>query len=254
MSNEKLLVLNSKDRTDGTNGRFTVQFNDSSCQQVVKCLVKDLWIPNLFYNITSSNNTLEFKQNAQANTSINIPTGQYSIDQLIVQIKNSMDAVLIDGTIVTITKSSTLFTLTFTFTGAGTVANNNVVLFNTSSISDVIGLKSTNVATFIINLEMPFNLKGVEYVQVHSDQVGEVHGLDSGVSGYIDLVESVSLAETPFGTIAHRQNNNDELAMILYEQPRNLSIINVTLRDESGNRLILPDNAYVTVILKIFFD
>ena len=36
MSKEKLLIINSKDRNEGTNGDFTVLFNDSSCQQVLK--------------------------------------------------------------------------------------------------------------------------------------------------------------------------------------------------------------------------
>jgi hypothetical protein len=144
--------------------------------------------------------------------------------------------------------------LNFTFSGSGTPSNNNVVLFDDSSISDVLGLKSTNVATNSINLEMPYNLKGVEYVQVHSPQVAESHGLDAGVAGYISLLESVSLAETGYGSIAHRQNNDDELALLLYDQPRNLSRVSIVLRDESGKRLDLPDNAYTTVVLKIFFD
>lgn len=254
MSKEKLLVINSKDRIDGTNGAFTVVFNDSSCQQVVKVLVKDIWIPNLFYNITSSNNVLSLKQDIQATVFATVPQGQYSIDQLITVLKTKIDAVLIDGCVVTITKNPYIYTLNFTFSGSGTPSNNNVVLFDDSSISDVLGLKSTNVATNTINMEMPYNLKGVEYVQVHSPQVAEAHGLDAGVAGYISLLESVSLAETGYGSIAHRQNNDDELALLLYEQPRNLSRVNIVLRDESGKRLDLPDNAYATVVLKIFFD
>jgi len=254
MSKEKLLVINSKDRNDGTNGAFTVLFNDSSCQQVLKVLVKDVWIPNLFYNINSTNNVLSLQQNAEPTVFATVPQGQYTIDQLITVLKAQIDALLIDGAIVTITKNPYVFTLNFTFTGAGTPANNNVVLFADSLISDVIGLKTTNVATNSINLEMPFNLKGVEYVQVHSPQIADSHGLDAGVSGYISLLESVSLAETPYGSIAYRQNSDDELAMILYEQPRNISRVSIVLRDESGTRLILPDNAYTTVILKIFFD
>ena len=255
MSKEKLLVVNSKDRLSGTNGDFVVLFNDSSCQQVIKTLVKDVFIPNLFYNINDNNNTLEFKQNAEANQIVTVSIGQYSIDQLITQLKTSIDTKLIDGATVTITKHPTLYNLTFTFTGAVTPANNNITFFSVPSlISNEIGLTSNIGSSSVLTMPSPFNLKGPEYIQVHSPQVAETHGLDGGTSGYISLLETVSLAETAFGTIAHRQNNDDELAMLLYEQPRNMSRIGIVLRDESGVRMVLPDNAYVTVILKIYFD
>jgi hypothetical protein len=255
MSKEKLLVINSKDRTSGTNGDFEVLFSDSSCQQVIKTMVKDCFVPNLLYNINGTNNTLEFKQNAEPNQIVTVPTGQYTIDQLITQLKASIDTKLIDGVIVTITKGATLFNLIFTFSGAGTPANNSVTFFKDPSlIADLIGLTSDVGPSTVLTMPAPYNLKGPEYIQIHSPQVAETHGLDGGASGYISLLETVSLANTGFGTSAHRQNNDDELAMLLYEQPRNISRIRIVLRDESGVRMVLPDNAYVTVILKIFFD
>ena len=254
-SKEKLVVVNSKDRVSGTNSDFEVLFSDSSCQQVIKTLIKDVFLPNLFYNINDNNNTLQFKQNAEPNQIVTIPVGQYSIDQLITQMKASIDTKLIDGATVTITKHPTLYNLVFTFTGAVTPVNNDVTFFSAPSlIADSIGLTADVGPSSVLSMPSPFNLKGPEYVQIHSPQVAETHGLDGGASGYISLLETVSLAETAFGTIAHRQNNDDELAMLLYEQPRNISRIGIVLRDESGTRMVLPDNAYITVILKIFFD
>ena len=259
MSKEKILVINSKDKQSGTNGRFTVQFNDSSCQQVQKVLVKEIFVPNLFYNISNEvgrkNNTLTFSQNGLANITVTVPEGQYTVDNLITTLKGLIDGVLIDGVIVTITKNNITFKLTFTFTGAGTVANNNVQFFvATSTISPVIGLENDTASTNILVMNDIYNLVGSEYVQIHSDQVGEIHGLDAGASGYIDLVDTVSLSNTPFGSTAYKQNSDDELAEILYEQPKNLSIIKITLRDEQGNLLELPNNANCSIMLKIYFD
>jgi hypothetical protein len=115
MSKEKILILviNSKDKQSGTNGDFTVQFNDSSCQQVQKVLVKEIFVPNVFYNISDdgkrTNNTLTLSQNGLANITVTIPEGQYNIDLLMVELKNAIDTVLIDGAIVTVTRSSTHF-------------------------------------------------------------------------------------------------------------------------------------------------
>lgn len=255
-SREKIIVINSKDKTSGTNTDFVVLFNDSSCQQVIKCLVRDVFVPNLFYNINENNNLLYFKQNAEPATFITVPVGQYNVDNLATTLKTLLDAKLAFGTTVAITRDSITYKYTFTFSGAVAPANNNVVFFyDTSTIRDVIGLlQITNPANSIIVMDTIFNLKGIEIVQVHSPEIGEMHGLDAGATGYISLVETVSLATTPFGSVSHRQNNDDELAMIMYEQPKNLSRIRITLRDESGVKLDLPSNAHISVMVKIFFD
>lgn len=256
MSREKIIILNSKDKDEGTNTDFVLSFNDSSIQQVSKVLIKDLFIPNLFYNVNERNNVLFFKQNAEAIKSITLPVGQYNVDTLASEIKTQLESQLVFGTVVDITRSNITYKYTFTFSGAVSPANNQVIFYqDTSTIRDVIGLlQTTSPASNIIVMDTVFNLKGVEIVQVHSPEIGEMHGLDAGATGYISLLETVSLATTPFGSVAHRQNNDDELAMILYEQPKNLSIVKIVLRDEQGVKLTLPDNAHVSVMLKIFFD
>lgn len=256
MSREKIIVLNSKDKDEGSNTDFVLSFNDSSIQQVSKVLIKDLFIPNLFYNVNERNNVLFFKQNAEAIKSITLPVGQYNVDTLASEIKTQLETKLVFGTVVDITRSNITYKYTFTFSGAVTPANNEVIFYqDTSTIRDVIGLlQTTSPASNIIVMDTVFNLKGIEIVQVHSPEIGEMHGLDAGATGYISLLETVSLATTPFGSVAHRQNNDDELAMILYEQPKNLSIVRIVIRDEQGVKLTLPDNAHVSVMLKIFFD
>ena len=256
MSREKIIVLNSKDKDEGSNTDFVLSFNDSSIQQVSKVLIKDLFIPNLFYNVNERNNVLFFKQNAEAIKSIILPLGQYNVDTLAADLKIQLESQLVFGTVVDITRSNITYKYTFTFSGAVSPANNQVIFYqDTSTIRDVIGLlQTTSPASNIIVMDTVFNLKGVEIVQVHSPEIGEMHGLDAGATGYISLLETVSLATTPFGSVAHRQNNDDELAMILYEQPKNLSIVRIVIRDEQGVKLSLPDNAHVSVMLKIFFD
>jgi hypothetical protein len=256
MSKEKIMILNSRDKTAGmTNGDFTLTFNDSACQQVNKILVKDIFIPNLFPNITTENNQLILFQNVSITPiTINVPIGQYNIDQLIVELKTQIDSKLADGAIVTITRSATLYNLTFTFSGAVVPGNNLIVISTDSTIKDIIGLTQTNPSASIITMDNPYNLRPLDFVNIHSPQLADMHGLDGGANGYIGLLETVSLAEAAYGGIAYRQNNDDELALITYEQPRNLSRVQIILRDETGRRLTLPSNVYVTVIIKIFFD
>jgi hypothetical protein len=254
MSKEKILVINSKDRSLGTNSDFTLDFKaDSSVQQVLKVLVKDVFIPNQFYNINSDNNAIEIKQNAEPNATATISAGQYNINQLITALETAINGVLIDGCIVTITKNDISFKLTFTFSGSGTPANDNVsIILNGTTISGVIGLPADTIQTNIHILTNTFNLNPLQYVQVHSPEIGYLHGLDGG--SLISLVETVSLTDTPFGGVGYKQNNDDELCEILYEEPRNLSNIKIVLRDDTGKRLSLPDNHEFSMTLKIYFD
>lgn len=254
MSKEKILVINSKDRSLGNNSDFSMDFKaDSSVQQVLKVLVKDVFVPNQFYNINSSNNAIEIKQNAQPNATATITEGQYNITQLITSLETAINAILTDGGIVTITKNDITFKLTLTFSGSGTPANDNVsLILNGTTISNVIGLSADTIQTNIHVLTNPFNLNPLQYVQVHSPEIGYLHGIDGG--SLISLVETVSLTDTAFGGVASKQNNDDELCEILYEEPRNLTNIKIVLRDDTGKRLTLPDNHEFSMTLKIYFD
>lgn len=254
MSKEKILVVNSRDRSSGSNSDFSLDFRaDSSTQQVLKVLVKDVFVPNQFYNINNSNNTIEIKQNAEPNATATITEGQYNINQLIIALQDAINAVLIDGCVVVITKNDISFRLTFTFSGSLTPANDDVsLILNGSSISNVIGLGTDTPQDTVLIMDNTFNLNPRQYVQVHSPQIGYLHGLDG--SSLISLVETVSLTDTAFGGVAYKQNNDDELCEILYESPRNLSNIKVVLRDENGTRLVLPDNHEFSMTLKIYYD
>mgnify|MGYP003652563952 CR=1 FL=1 len=260
MSKEKILVINSLDReAGGTNADFTCFFNsDSSTQGVLKVLVKDVFIPHLFYNIEAGiNDRLDFKQ---LNTVLQviIPEGQYNISILKSTLKTLMDAVLTNNTVVTITEGSPTYKLNFTFSG-GTLPPNDLVNFIApdginSTLAPLIGLTGALLQAANIPMQEIFNLSGIQYVQVHSPQIAEIHGLDSGSNSYISLLETVSMTDTGFGSTAHRQNNDDELSEILYEQPRNLSRVSIVLRDQTGRKLTLPDNHNCSVLLKIYFD
>ena len=255
MSKERIVVINSIDRISGTNTDFTVSYNDYEVQQVLKVVVKQAYIPNQFYNVTTANNTFEIKQSTFPNQILNIPVGQYNIDDLILELKSLIDAVLNDGAIVTITKSNITGKLTFTFSGAGLPANNTVTIFdnNTATAKELLGISLT-LTSDVITLRNPFNLSGIEYVAIHSPQIAYNHGLESGARGAVSILDIVSLTDTPFGAVAYHETKDDELAEVIYTEPTNLSNVSIVLRDKNGTKLTLPDNFDCSVIIKVFFD
>lgn len=248
MSKEKFIVVNSKDRNlllgGQTNSDFTVSYKDNDLQQVLKCIVKDVFIPNQFYNINENNNQLRILGgNMGLPEDITITPGQYNIDQLIDALKTAIDNELVTDS-VTITKNTITNILTLT-----TSANLVITL---SSLCPVLGITQSLNGTVNV-AQVPWNLNDLQFVQVHSNAVGSAHGIDAS-RGIISLIETVPLTETPFGAVAHRQNNDDVLSEILYDQPRNMFNIDIRLRDQDGVLLSLPENHNCTVILKIYFD
>jgi hypothetical protein len=249
MSKEKFIVVNSKDRNlllgGQTNSDFTVSYKDNDCQQVLKSVVKDVFIPNQFYNITVDNNKLRILGGSMGlPLDATITPGQYNIDQLISALTIAIDNLLVTDNVV-ITKDTITNILTFTTTA-------NLTIYSTSSMVPVLGI--TDTLNGVINVSQePWNLNDLQFVQVHSNAIGYSHGLDAS-RGIISLIETVSLVETPFGAVAHRQNNDDVISEILYDQPRNMFNIDIRLRDQDGKLLSLPSNHNCTVILKIYFD
>jgi hypothetical protein len=252
MPTEKIIVINSRDKISGTNSNFRVQFQDSISQEVLKILVKDVFVPNQFYNVDADNNTLDLNQNSLGVVQAIVPAGQYNIDSLIVALKTAIDAVLIGSVTVTITKNTNTNQLTFTFAG-GLPANDNVSFVDTSTIKELIGFNVTIPENNTLTMPNPWNLNPLQYVQIHSQALASNHGLDGGANTTIGLLETVSLTETAFGGVAHRQSNDDELCEVIYDDQRPLNIIDIKLRNASGKILTLPDNHHVTIMVKAYF-
>ena len=252
MPTEKIIVINSRDKISGTNSNFRVQFQDSISQEVLKILVKDVFVPNQFYNVDADNNTLDLNQNSLGLVQAIVTPGQYNIDELIVALKTAIDAVLIGGVMVAITKNTNTNQLTFTFTG-GVPANDNVSFVDTSTIKELIGFTTTIPENAVVTMPNPWNLNPLQYVQIHSQALASNHGMDGGANTSIGLLETVSLNETAFGGVAHRKNDDDELSEIIYDDQRPLNIIDIKIRNASGKILTLPDNHHISIMVKAYF-
>jgi hypothetical protein len=59
------------------------------------------------------------------------------------------------------------------------------------------------------------------------------------------------LSDAPFGAYAYKQENDDELASIVYEDIRNLSRLRIVLRDNLGNKLPIGTHT-MNIVLKIY--
>lgn len=265
MSLEKLIVISSedKDNTSNSNSDFVVSLKESYyTQNIERIMVKDIIVPNVFPNIrgesyiSSQNNIFRF-QDGLGNLSpeVIIPEGQYVISTLGVPPANDLITVLetiynttiaLPGETVSITLDPITNKLNFTF--AGGITGYNFADTSVSPLNDVLGIVGPTTASLNFDAQSIPDLGGYPMVYVHSKKLAESNGID-GDFGLISLAEAVSLVDAPYGSYAYRQNNDDELSSIIYDNPRNLNRIQITLRDNKGNKLDIGTHK-MTIVFK----
>lgn len=268
MSLEKLVVISSldKDDTSQSNSDFTVTLREKYyTQNVNQIMVKEISVPNVFYNIRASgslrNNRLLVEQDG-IYTPINIPEGQYVIsdlgspptNDLLTTIEGLLNPILaLSGASVSLDFDAVSQKVIWTWV-AGTLTTYGFVPKSEGNLmADVLGIAEGDESQSGNATQTPSYtpaLNGLDMVYVQSKGLAESNGID-GDFGLIPLTEAVSLADAPFGATAYRKNDDSELSTITYDVPRNLNRINITLRDVDGNKLDIGTNT-MTVIFKMF--
>lgn len=257
MSLEKIIVISSDDKDpsqSNSNSDFVVNLKERYyTQNINRILVKDILVPNSFYNVRSSdgevNNTLKLKEGANPDVVATIPEGQYTITQLIPVLQTSIDAVLTGGNAVTIAQDAVTQKLTFTFSLTPTLI---YAISEPDLFADLIGVSADTASALSVTAQFPPDLSGYNMVFIHSQDLSQYHGID-GDFGLISLLENVSLHDVPYGAFAYRQNSDDDLALVQYEQPANLNRIRIVLRDHKGNKLDIGTKK-MEVTVKAFFS
>lgn len=260
-SREKYVVISSddKDPDSVSNSNFRVTLKERyATQSIDRIIIKEVIVPNAFYNISDGD---PIKGNGPANnililnstglgapTSFFINAGQYNILQLMATLQAKMNITLTPlGSTVTITRDDITNLLTFTFIGADVFT-----FLGTSPMATVIGFKGdiVQVGTTIIMPDPP-DLSGINSVYIHSEALSDGSGIDAS-KGIINLVESVSMATTAYGTFSYKQNSDTELCTINYTMPKNLNVIDIRLRDREGNLLNIGTKR-LTLMVKMYY-
>jgi len=274
MSLEKHIIISSEDKdvsSSNSNSDFVVNLAEKYyTQNILKVLVSEVTVPNVFPNIrgadygTSQNNFLSVSTGGPP-ISIFIPEGQYllgSVNPLldfVTVLTNQINASIGPSTIA-INYNELTNKLEFTMTGSDLFifGSQNTPLTPAQAktiINDVLGLPETTFGLLdgvLTSAPFQVDLSGFQNVYVHSKEVALSHAID-GDSGLISVVSPVSLVDAPFGGFAYRQNDDDELASIVYDQVRNLSRISIVLRDNLGNKLPIGGHK-MNIVLKCYLD
>jgi hypothetical protein len=262
-SREKYVVISSddKDIDSVSNSNFRVTLKERyATQSIDRIIIKEVIVPNAFYNISDgdsvkgngpANNILLIESSeTKTQISVSIPAGQYNILQLMATLQSAINTQIAPLTAsVVITRDDITNLLSFTFTTTGVFT-----FLDISPMAPVLGFKSNisyTPTTLTITMPDPPDLSGINSVYIHSEALSDGSGIDAS-KGIINLVESVSMATTAYGTFAYKQNSDTELCTINYTMPKNLNVIDIRLRDREGNLLSIGTKR-LTLMVKMYY-
>ena len=267
----KLLRISSRDRdttnTNETNASFSVEIPDYATNRVSRIETIYASCPNIFNNIDETNNRIAFFRRTTGDVFTKyvrtIPTGQYTINDLLPLL----------GTALTTGAGPTLLTITATYNSTtnrieleavGTVTDyiriTNASLesqYEPSPLDPVIGNNTNDIileGAGPVSLNLPPNLTGISEVYIHSKDLSQSNTAEA--QGTFSALDVLSLTETPYGAVASHYYKDPTMHHVdyaPYQSERNLTKINIRLRDSEGNLLILPDNFHFTLILRLHY-
>ena len=276
MTDTLVLKLSSNDRDlkqSNSSSDFVVNINQGKhLQQVKGVVVKQIACMNRMFNINQYNNkfrfwtgipagqTLDEKYDVSANDALGtrydivVPEGQYTFFELTLALTTQ---IVPTGLALVITRDATNQKLTQIDTSAVRVSFYGSQLIRTgepSGISELLGFESGEIYHVETGTPLlaPFipKLEGVRFVSIHSRALSPINGLDaSGISN--NLLASFPM-NTPYGTNEVYESPNPRSDLILYKTERNISQIDIRLRDEYG-RPLDNRNGDITLVLNVIY-
>ena len=248
----KLLVINSKDKdvSSISNSNFEIQAQEKYLLQgISRIVIVEATVPNLFANINDDNNILDFKEAGGPLLQAFLPVGQYNVTQLISALESEIESLVTVGNVPTITLDPITNKLIINMSVTG------LIILGNSTIAEVIGLipgqDAVNVGLQTL-LPRIVNLSGLPVVYIHSKALSSSYGIDAG-KGLTNLVVPVPLNEASYGSYATLLPKDLAVSEIVYDSPRNITTLDIRLRDSQG-KLLDIDNMHITLVVKIYFS
>lgn len=260
--NSRLIYISNDDKNTSesqSNSEFVCYLKENVSVQASNYLVlKNVCIPNFFYNVRgatnygeASNNTFVFQEQAPLATfAVQVPEGQYLLSDYITALQGAMNAVLVSGT-VAITIDPVTGKLVFTC--AGTQIN----IFSQSNGNLSYALVGANeekdtgffAAQTLDNLP---DLSGIQNVYIESKELAPAHGNDP-TFGLINILAQLNLSNTEFGSYGFFETNDTELGIVNYQNSRNIQRVDIRIVDGQGNTLPVG-NGRVSLTVKYHYD
>ena len=240
MRKSRLIRVNSR-FGQGTNTRFNYFFDNRNVDNVNQIVLLSANIPRLFGNIYEPINVLTYSDGLSTYNLV-VPTGQYTAVELAAALNQRADIVIGYDEV----------RHRFTFRGYGTI-------LTSSSIANYIGVSSDltmEASEQVVYAESPPNLAGPSQIYLQSEFMCGTQCCDTpALSPFIPLFTPVDCSAIPFGyTINYSMVNENSNAVSWNGSVVGLRRIDFELCDVYGNVLVLPRNAFIDLVFRIYIE
>ena len=245
MQNANLVKISSEDRDPESISAsdFVVSYNNAPCMSNVNRLaVKNVIVPNVFYNINNTgynihnngNNVVTINNISDAfEFTLTIPRGNYTVDELITAIN-----LLLSGAGVGLILSQDTVTKKLVFTSTGDLFG-----YSTDRLGGYLGMINppplNGAGVLVYELEGFVNLSGVKEVYISSSRMSDGSHLVVPFGGSKPVIAAVPITVGfgEFQTYISPSLELDEIIFPSYSAGSNLRTIDIQVRDNFGNIL-----------------
>lgn len=219
-SKKHILIINSKDKLGSSASEYDADFKlPSDCQQCHHIQFKEMSFTNLLYNITSSNNRLDYEFNA-LNSSVTITPGYYDLATLTTALNSAQSDLVFTAN--NVTKKYDVTSVSASY------------IRLTGTINKVIGFTTLQTASTAYSGNQPFNLIRTNYIHVLTEGLADSDNVLSSDGKRYGIIASVPLT-LPYGYVVTRSEDKDSSDESIMNSHINLSLINIKLVDDDFN-------------------
>ena len=233
----------------GTPSNFKVNLvnNDMAHGKIVRILPVDIFIPNLFNNVTESNRFISFEDlNASITYDIDMPLGFYTVDQYVAELTAQI------ASITGMTAGTIILEGHFIDTVTGKLSlqfNDDVQWASVGGSDNLVGEKDGTSFPAGVLTEFPNNMNfaGPCAVIVGTTVMSSNAALAGTQSRNLAFFDIVSLAETCHGECAHQFVRTENVRASSLGNDVSFNDIEVRLVDINNNEMVLPENCEVLI-------
>jgi len=249
----KRIIINSKDRDynlSRSSSDFVVNLNNNLLQQVNKLTVESVTITNVIYNVPQNTNIYWTEGIGGQIYNKTLPYGSYTLTEFMDELKNQLNSIgssTFDVYQDLVTKRIVINNPSFSFT-----------IYSYSTINHILGVpsnvnsSSTLTAPYVLNCPYVPNLGGEDILYIHSKALAEFNSVTSS-SASSSILTYISFFQTAFGGTYTNFNNDYNLELIEFSIPRDLTTIDIKVRNKNGEIVDLQ-NTDVVIILKFYLN
>lgn len=256
----KLIRIDSFERDQSlseSSSDFVLNYNNATALQGIKKVVmKNVEIPNVGYNINTTNNVFVFETLAPPFTyTITIPAGQYSIGDLIAAIEADASAIAVG---LTITLNSLTGKLEFASTTAiqyeppPSLGGNSPMARTLGLFTSLTNIPTGEVLSF--NAEGFPDLSGNNILYISSQTLSDGSHLVDKLLQAVPVFGIVPIT-VPFGSIQTYETQHPELDDVEYpsfREGKNIQTIDIKVFDDRG-RVVDLGGLDWRMILKVYY-